>query len=126
LERLLLLTQDVLSAQVDVGCDVYVVHQGESASRVAFGVASHLRQVGLNVVLHCAGAEGVGSFKSQMKKADAAQASYALIIGEDEVKNGTLTIKHLRGNPDEPPTQVTVPSSEAAEWLMGAIAGQFE
>ena len=126
LERLLLLTQDVLSAQVDVGCDVYVVHQGESASRVAFGVASHLRQVGLNVVLHCAGAEGVGSFKSQMKKADAAQASYALIIGEDEVSNGTLTIKHLRGNLDEKPTQVTVPSGDAADWLMGAIAGQFE
>ncbi len=126
LERLLLLTQDVLSAQVDVGCDVYVVHQGESASRVAFGTASHLRQAGLNVVLHCAGSEGSGSFKSQMKKADAAQASYALIIGEDEVSNGTLTIKHLRGNLDEKPTQVTVPSGDAADWLMGAIAGQFE
>jgi histidyl-tRNA synthetase len=49
-----------------------------------------------------------------------------LIIGEDEVNNGTLTIKHLRGNLDEKPTQVTVPSSEAAEWLMDAIAGQFE
>jgi histidyl-tRNA synthetase len=85
-----------------------------------------LRQAGLNVVLHCAGSEGAGSFKSQMKKADAAQASYALIIGEDEVSNGTLTIKHLRGNPDEKPMQVTVPSGDAADWLMGAIAGQFE
>ena len=28
LERLLLLTQDVISKEVDVGCDVYVVHQG--------------------------------------------------------------------------------------------------
>ena len=125
LERLLLLTQDVLSKEVDVGCDVYVVHQGEAAERVAFGVASHLRQTGLNVVLHCAGADGAGSFKSQMKKADAAQASYALIIGEDEVNNGTLTIKHLRGDLDHP-QQVTVPSAEAAQWLLQAIAGAFD
>lgn len=125
LERLLLLTQDVLSKEADVGCDVYVVHQGEAAERVAFGVAGHLRQVGLDVVLHCAGAEGAGSFKSQMKKADAAQASYALIIGEDEVNNGTLTIKHLRGDANHP-TQVTVPSAEAAQWLLQAIAGAFD
>ena len=125
LERLLLLTQDVLSQEVDVGCDVYVVHQGEAAERVAFGVASHLRQVGLDVVLHCAGADGAGSFKSQMKKADAAQANYALIIGEDEVNNGTLTIKHLRGDLNHP-QQVTVPSAEAAQWLLQAIAGTFD
>ena len=125
LERLLLLTQDVLSKEVDVGCDVYVVHQGEAAERVAFGVASHLRQTGLNVVLHCAGADGAGSFKSQMKKADAAQARYALIIGEDEVNNGTLTIKHLRGDLDNP-QQVTVPSADAAQWLLQAIAGTFD
>ncbi len=125
LERLLLLTQDVLSQEVDVGCDVYVVHQGEAAERVAFGVASHLRQVGLDVVLHCAGADGAGSFKSQMKKADAAQANYALIIGDDEVSNGTLTIKHLRGDLNHP-QQVTVPSAEAAQWLLQAIAGTFD
>ena len=125
LERLLLLTQDVLSKEADVGCDVYVVHQGEAAERVAFGVAGHLRQVGLDVVLHCAGADGLGSFKSQMKKADAAQASYALIIGEDEVNNGTLTIKHLRGDASNP-TQLTVPSADAAQWLLQAIAGTFD
>ena len=125
LERLLLLTQDVISKEVDVGCDVYVVHQGEAAERVAFGVASHLRQVGLDVVLHCASADGAGSFKSQMKKADAAQANYALIIGEDEVNNGTLTIKHLRGDLNHP-QQVTVPSAEAAQWLLQAIAGTFD
>ena len=125
LERLLLLTQDVISKEVDVGCDVYVVHQGEAAERVAFGVASHLRQVGLDVVLHCASADGAGSFKSQMKKADAAQANYALIIGDDEVNNGTLTIKHLRGDLNHP-QQVTVPSAEAAQWLLQAIAGTFD
>ncbi|HEY9380587.1 MAG TPA: histidine--tRNA ligase, partial [Burkholderiales bacterium] len=44
--------------------DVYVVHQGEQAARLAFTVAEGLRTVGFIVVQHCGG----GSFKSQMKK----------------------------------------------------------
>lgn len=122
LERLLLLTQGVLAAQVDGGCDVYVVHQGETAARLAFGTAGHLREAGFDVVLHCATADGVGSFKSQMKKADAAQARYAVIVGEDEVANGTLTIKHLRGDAANA-QQVNIPAGEAANWLWGQLAG---
>ena len=119
LERLILLTQETLKKNLDVTCDVYVVHQGEAAARVAFGTAEHLRQVGLSVVLHCGGAEGAGSFKSQMKKADAANASFAVIIGEDEVNAGTVNIKSLRGEGG----QVTVASTEAASYLMQKIAG---
>ena len=37
-----------------------------------------------------------GSFKSQFKKADKSGAELALIIGEDELNNGTITIKFLR------------------------------
>ena len=39
---------------------------------------------------------GGGKFKSQLKKADASGASLALILGEDEVANGQVTVKHLR------------------------------
>ena len=119
LERLLLLTQEELQHNVDTSCDVYVVHQGEAAARTAFGTAASLRQVGLSVVLHCGGSEGAGSFKSQMKKADAANASFAIIIGEDEVEAGTLSIKSLRGEGE----QVTVVATEAASYLMQKIAG---
>ncbi|HEX7607419.1 MAG TPA: His/Gly/Thr/Pro-type tRNA ligase C-terminal domain-containing protein, partial [Usitatibacter sp.] len=38
-----------------------------------------------------------GSFKSQMKKADASGARYAVILGEDEVSAAKLTVKSLRG-----------------------------
>ena len=119
LERLLLLTQEELQHNVDTSCDVYVVHQGEAAARTAFGTAASLRQMGLSVVLHCGGSEGAGSFKSQMKKADAANASFAIIIGEDEVEAGTLSIKSLRGEGE----QVTVVATEAASYLMQKIAG---
>ena len=119
LERLLLLTQEELQHNVDTSCDVYVVHQGEAAARTAFGTAASLRQMGLSVVLHCGGSEGAGSFKSQMKKADAANASFAIIIGEDEVEAGTLSIKSLRGEGE----QVTVAATEAASYLMQKIAG---
>ena len=39
---------------------------------------------------------GEGKFKSQLKKADSSGASLALILGDDEVANGQVTIKHLR------------------------------
>ena len=51
-----------------------------------------MRDAGLNVVLHCGG----GSFKAQMKKADASGARYAAIIGDDEAAAGDVTLKPLR------------------------------
>ena len=72
--------------------DVYVVHQGEQAARLAFTVAEGLRTVGFIVVQHCGG----GSFKSQMKKADGCGAHIALIIGDEEVAAHEVSVKPLR------------------------------
>ena len=72
--------------------DVYVVRQGETAERYAERVAEQMRDSGLKVVLHCGG----GSFKSQMRKADASGARYAVIVGDDEAAAGELTLKPLR------------------------------
>jgi len=77
-------------------CDVYLVHQGEAAQLQAFSLGERLRDAGLDVVLHCASSGGAGSFKSQMKRADASGAAYAIILGEDEIANGTATVKYLR------------------------------
>jgi histidyl-tRNA synthetase len=59
---------------------------------MAFGVAEALRNHGLSVMLHCGG----GSFKAQMKRADASGAALAVIIGEDEAANDEVSVKHLR------------------------------
>ena len=72
--------------------DVYLVHQGEAASRFAGRAAEQLRDLGLAVVFDCAG----GSFKSQMKRADASAARYAVIIGDDEARAHEVSLKPLR------------------------------
>ncbi|MBM3336569.1 MAG: histidine--tRNA ligase, partial [Betaproteobacteria bacterium] len=77
-------------------CDVYLVHQGDAAQLQSFVIAERLRDAGLDVVLHCAASGGLGSFKSQMKRADASGAAYAIIIGEDEIASSTAIVKHLR------------------------------
>jgi len=73
--------------------DVYVVHQGELAGRLASRVAEQLRDDKLRVLFHCGG----GSFKSQMKKADASGASVAVVIGDDEARTGEVSVKPMRG-----------------------------
>jgi histidyl-tRNA synthetase len=88
---LLLLEQGNIGAQARP--DAYLVHQGEQAGPYAFRIAEQLRDRGLTVVLDCGG----GSFKSQMKKADASNARFAVIIGDDEVKAARVSVKPLRG-----------------------------
>jgi histidyl-tRNA synthetase len=92
--------------------DVYVVHNGEQATPQAWLAAEQLRSTGLTVVLHCGG----GSFKSQMKKADASAARFAVIIGDDEAASGVVALKPLR----EVAEQIRVPLNEAAGLIRSA------
>ena len=92
IERLLALLEDAGVAPPDTAPAAYIVHQGDTATPFAWQVARALREAGLTAVLHCGG----GSFKSQMKKADASGAHYALIIGDDEAAAGHISLKPLR------------------------------
>ena len=96
-ERLVALIRDSGNAPAAGGPDAYVVHQGEGTLEYAFAVADALRSAGHAVVLHAGG----GSFKSQMKKADASGAWAALIVGEDEVRAGEISVKALRRTEDQ-------------------------
>jgi histidyl-tRNA synthetase len=89
IERLLALAADAGARSAP---EVYLVNQGERAERFAFRAAEALRQAGFGVVQHCGG----GSFKSQMKKADASGAQVAVIVGDDEAQAGEASIKALR------------------------------
>src|SRR6476659_4753584 len=95
---LLLQAQGALHAAAP---DAYVVHAGERAGALARRVAETLRDHGACVALHAGG----GSFKSQMKKADASGARLALIVGDDEAASETVAIKALRDGGD----QISVP-----------------
>lgn len=92
IERLLALWQDQGGQPERYTPDVYLVHQGEAAQRLAFRAAEGLRDHGFSVQMHCGG----GSFKSQMKRADASGATLAVIVGDDEAAAEELTLKPLR------------------------------
>jgi histidyl-tRNA synthetase len=106
-------------------CDVYMVHQGEEAQVQAFILAERLRDAGLDVVLHCATPTGAGSFKSQMKKADGSGASFAVIMGEDEVANNVAAIKSLRGEAGEQ-QQASVAFDAVVDHIVDAIVGDHD
>jgi histidyl-tRNA synthetase len=91
-ERLLSLIGTGLKQVPQTAPDVYLAHQGEAAERFAQHAAECLRDSGVSVVLHCGG----GSFKAQMKKADASGARYAVIIGDEEAAAQQATVKSLR------------------------------
>ncbi len=113
-ERLIALIRDSGGAPELAGPDVYVVHQGEAASRLAFRVAEGLRDQGIDVLLHCGG----GSFKSQMKKADGSGAMFAVVIGDDEAATGEAQLKFLREDGGE---QVKLKVDELAEAIIGQM-----
>jgi histidyl-tRNA synthetase len=96
-ERLLVMMAELGLAPEPDAPDVYIVNVGEAAGRFALQAAERLRDAGLTVLLHGGG----GSFKSQMKKADASLARFAAIIGDDEAAVGELAIKPLRGEGEQ-------------------------
>jgi histidyl-tRNA synthetase len=113
-ERLIALLQAQASAALQRADeaqtpDVYLLHQGEAATDEAARVAEQLRDAQLRVVLHCGG----GSFKSQMKRADASGARFAVILGEEELARKELSVKPLRTQG----VQASLPLAQAVELM---------
>jgi histidyl-tRNA synthetase len=104
IERLLALMETGSVALATPVPDAYIVHAGEAAQAYAWQVAAALRGAGLDTVLHCGG----GSFKSQMKKADASRARYALIIGDDEAAAQQVSLKPLRDGAEQTRTELAL------------------
>ncbi|MEA3413745.1 MAG: histidine--tRNA ligase [Pseudomonadota bacterium] len=83
----------------------YVVMAGAGAEEAGRELAESLRDEvpWLRLVANCGG----GGFKAQFKRADRSGASLALVIGEDEAANGSVTLKYLRSG--EPQRSVARP-----------------
>ena len=116
-ERLIALIREAGGETRGAAVDVYVVHQGAAASRLAARVAEGLRDRGIDVLFHCGG----GSFKAQMKKADASGARFAAIIGDDEASAGEVTLKPLRSFGEQPNVQMRVTVDGLADEIMDCI-----
>lgn len=76
--------------------DAYAIVPDAAQLPQVFPVLAALREAGISVQMHAGTGEGMGSMKSQFKKADASAARYALIFGAEEVGSGSLTLKALR------------------------------
>jgi len=109
IERMILLLQLQQRETQDAPL-AYVVHVGDAATRLAHRVAEALRDVGHAIVVNAGG----GTFKAQMKRADASGARYALIVGDDEAANESVAIKPLR----EPGEQRALRASDVAQYFV--------
>lgn len=70
---------------------VFVAHLGKEAKAEALKLASQLRSVGVGVVISAGGK----SLKAQLRQANALGATQAIIIGEDEVRRGTVVLRDM-------------------------------
>jgi histidyl-tRNA synthetase len=109
IERLLLLLGQLGLHGPSQAPDAFCVLASESAAVPAVALAETLRGAGAAVVMGAAG----GSMKSQLKRADTSGARFALILGDDELAQGVVTVKSLR---DGSGAQIRRPLADAAGW----------
>lgn len=93
--------------------DAYAIIPAPDALPLALPALQALRAEGVKVQMHAGSGEGMGSMKSQFKKADGSGARYALVFGADELAIGMVTVKALR---DGIGAQVQRPLGGCADW----------
>jgi len=105
--------------------DVYAVIPESASLPVALKTLQALRAAGVSVQMHAgASIEGMGSMKSQFKKADASGARFALIFGETELAQGSVAVKVLRGDKvDAAQAQTLQPLDAVAVWAQSLRTG---
>jgi len=92
LERLISLVPFDKMESIETNPDVFVVTLGEEAKLKVFNLVHQLRSGGISVERDYEG----GSIKSQMRKANRSASSFALIIGENEIKSGNYQLKNMQ------------------------------
>ncbi len=103
--------------------DAYAIIPQADALPQVLQTLRALRQAGVQVQMHAAGAEGYGSMKSQFKKADASGARYALIFGESEVAAGQVAVKPLRAEGVTLQAQTLQPLDSVPTWATMLLPG---
>ena len=84
-----------------------IIPLGEAAERMAIGLVARLRRAGI-----AADMAFKGNMKKRMAKASASGASFAVIIGDDELAQGQAGMKDLRTG-----DQISVPLNRLADAL---------
>ena len=113
IERLLLLAQELDLPMPSSAADAYAVVPPGTPLAPVMATLEALRAQGVRVIQHAGGADGVGSMKSQFKKADASGARHALVFGSEELARGQVLVKALR---DGSGAQVERSLADVAQW----------
>jgi histidyl-tRNA synthetase len=117
MERILELLKSQGCLPADPVPDAYAVVPEAASMPQVMPVLRALRAMGVNVQMHAATAQGMGSMKSQFKKADGSGARVALIFGADELAQGQVAVKPLRADESgSAPAQALQPLSGVAQW----------
>ena len=112
-ERVLELLKEEGVHTLEPAPDAYAVIPDAAALPQAMRCLQQLRALGVTVQMHAGTGEGMGSMKSQFKRADASGARHALIFGADELAAGEVTVKALR---DGGGAQLRQPLSAPDAW----------
>lgn len=116
-ERILLLleTLEIVTLTNKVP-SLFIIAIEDRAIQKALSLAEMLRDANQSwqIITNTVG----GSFKSQFKKADKSGAEFALILGEDEMINEKVSVKHLRNHEE----QITIPQAELNKYLQDYLA----
>jgi len=112
-ERVLELVKELGTDVPQTPLDAYAIVPDAAAMPQVLKTLTRLREAGVRVQMHAATEQGMGSMKSQFKKADASGARHALIFGGDELARGEVTVKALR---DGSGAQCERRLAEVAQW----------
>jgi len=118
-ERVLELLKEQGTLPEPKGPDVYAIVPDAAALPVVFKAVQALRAQGVSVQMHAGAGEGMGSMKSQFKKADGSGATLGLIFGGDELARGEVTLKALR---DGAGAQEAVPLTDVTARVQAKLA----
>jgi histidyl-tRNA synthetase len=116
IERLVLMLTSLEKANnIRSQVDAYVIMLGNEVEITANGLAEQWRDQVPDIRLqcHCGG----GNMKKQMKRADKSGAQIALILGEDEIAQQTVTVKYLRSQQE----QQSLPFEQVAKLLTNLL-----
>jgi len=94
--------------------DAYAVVADATAMPQVLATLQALRLAGVRVQMHSSTPDGMGSLKSQFKRADSSGARFALVFGPDEVNARQVTIKPLR---DAAAAQITCALADMVQWM---------
>lgn len=122
-ERVLELLKEQGASAVVGAPDVYAIVSDVASLPRVLPVLQQLRAMAISIQMHAPANsnEGMGSMKSQFKKADSSGASFALIFGPDELTQNQVTIKNLRDGQGAQRTESLINISDWGHSLQSAL-----